>query len=202
MLMAGTLPLDILHGFPGWFTEFDLFHRQETSRTTGGKTLVRDLGRPIWKAAFTTRSLLPNELDYWKARFRPLDGSLRPFRGRPLSRCFPVAYPNGTGIGNVSAVKIAEIAPDNRTVRFSGLPVGYKASVGDFIQITAKLYQLSGISSTGFELYPHLAPGVAIGNVVTLVNPYVSMIIMPGTFSAQADPATGRGTLSFQAIEN
>lgn len=200
--MVGTVPLDILNGFPGWFTEFDLFHRQEISRTAGGKTLLRDLGRPLWKATFSTCSLTPNELDYWKARFRPLDGSLQSFRGRPLSRCYPIAYPNGVGIGNVSAVKVAEIAPDNRTVRFSGLPVGYKASVGDFIQITAKLYQLSDVSAAGFTLYPHLASGVAIGNAVTLVNPYVPMIIMPGTFSAQSDLVMGRGTISFQAIEN
>lgn len=200
--MVGILPLDVLEGFPGWYSEFDLFHRQEISRTAGGKTLVKNLGRPVWKAAFATRSLKPNELDAWKARFRLLDGSLQVFQGRPLSRCFPIAYPNGKGLGNVSGVKIAAMLPDNRTVRFSGLPVGYKASVGDYIQIAAKLYQLAGLSGDGFELYPHLVPGTAIGNVVTLVRPFVPMIILPGTYSAQTDPATGSGTISFQAIEN
>ena len=200
--MAGIMPLDILDGFPGWFTEFDLFHRQEISRTAGGKTLVKDMGRPIWKAAYTSRVLSANELDYWKARFRLLDGSLREFLGRPLSRCFPVAYPNGMGSGDVSGVKVAEIAPDNQTVRLSGLPAGYRASVGDFIQIAAKLYQLADLSAAGFTLFPHLAPGTTVGNAVVLVRPSVAMIITPGTFTAQSDPASGRGTISFQAIEN
>ncbi|WP_439273543.1 hypothetical protein [Pseudochrobactrum sp. HB0163] len=197
--MADTI--DILSDFPGWASEFDLFYRQELSRTAGGTTLTRDLGRPLWKAAYITRVLRPNELDYWKARFKPLDGALQPFAGRPAGRCFPVAYPNGEGLGDVSAVKIAEIRPDNCTVTLNGLPDGYRASIGDYVQVASHLYQVAGVEGNMLRLFPQLYPGTAAGNAVVLIRPSVPMIILPGTFTAQADPATGRGTISFQAIE-
>lgn len=71
--MAITFPYDILTDFPGWSTEFDLLWRQEQSRSAGGKTYVKDLGTPLWEAKYQSISLSPNELDYWRARFKLLD---------------------------------------------------------------------------------------------------------------------------------
>lgn len=198
--MAISYPLDILADFPGWPTEFDLFHRQEYSRTAGGMTIAKDMGTPLWRASYQTRSLRPSELDQWRARLSALDGSIQRFMGRP-GRCYPIAHPNGQGLGSVDAVKVATIGANNKSVTLSGLPAGYKASVGDYMQIGQQLYQIVDVSA-GFEVRPHLAPGTAVGNVVVLVRPSVPMIILPGTLTTTAELATGRGAISFQAVES
>lgn len=207
--MAITYPLDILAGFPGWATDFDLFYRQEFSRTAGGMTIAKDMGTPLWKASFQTTTLLVNELDIWRARLKALDGSLGLFWGRPLSRCYPIAYPNGAGIGDVSGPEIDSIGADNRSLTLQKLPVWYSVSGGDYLQIGARLYQVlenavanSAGKTTRFEVRPHLAPGTAVGNSVVLVRPSVPMIIMPGSLSGTGEAMTGRGIISFQAIES
>ena len=91
-------------------------------------------------------------------------------------RQYPIAYPNGAGLGDVSNVKVAKIGANNKSVTLSGLP-------------------------TGFEVRPHLAPGTCVGNVVVLVKPTVPMIVLPNTLTTTADVATGRGAISFQAVE-
>lgn len=199
--MAITYPLDILTDFPGWSTEFELLYRQEFSRTASGVTIAKDMGTPLWRATYQTRSLRPNELDQWRAKLKALEGSVQRFTGRPMSRCYPIAHPNGQGLGDVSAVTVASVGTDNKSVTLAGLPVGYNASVGDYMQISTKLYQIVD-TSTGFEVRPHLAPGTAFGNVVVLVRPSVPMIILPGTLSTTADASTGRGSITFQAIES
>ncbi|HWD14342.1 MAG TPA: hypothetical protein VG519_13410 [Pseudochrobactrum sp.] len=200
--MVISYPFNLLDSFPGWSTEFDLFYRQEYSRTAGGATIGKDFGTPLWKANFATRSLKPNELDVWRARLKTLEGSLQQFMGRPFSRCYPIAYPNGNGMGDVSNVKIANLNENNKAYRLSGLPVGYQTSVGDYQQIGNKLYQVVDVDGQDIEIRPHLAPGTAVGNVVTLIKPSVPMIIMPGTLTTSAELSTGRGTISFQAIES
>lgn len=200
--MALSYPFDLLDSFPGWSTEFDLLYRQEFSRTAGGVTLAKDFGTPLWKASISSRSLKPNELDAWRAKLKTLEGSLQQFMGRPFSRCYPIAYPNGTGIGDVSNVTIASINDNNKSYQLSGLPAGYKTSVGDYQQVGTKLYQVVDVDGQDIEVRPHLAPGTTVGNVVSLIKPSVPMIIMPGTLTTSAELSTGRGTISFQAIES
>lgn len=199
--MAIVYPLDILADFPGWSTDFSLQFRQEYSRTAGGITIAKDMGTPLFKATFQSRSMSPNELDQWRAKLSILEGSVQRFMGRATSRCYPIAHPNGTGMGDVSNVKVATINANNKSVTLSGLPLGYKASVGDHLQIGQRLYQIVD-TTAGFEVRPHLAPGTAVGNVVTLVRPSVPMIILPGTLTSTADPVMGRGAITFQAIES
>lgn len=200
--MAITYPYDLLATFPGWSTEFDLVYRQETSRTAIGQTFVKDFGSPLWTATYQSRSMKPNELDAWRARLKALEGGLKQFLGRPKSRCYPVAYPNGTGMGNVSAVRIASIGADRKTITLSGLPAGYQVSVGDDLQVGVRnLHQVIDTAG-GIELRPHLWPETAVNDAVTLVKPACRMTIVPGSLSTTAELATGRGTVSFQAIES
>jgi len=195
-----TYPLDILADFPGWSTEFDLLHRQELSRTAGGTTIAKDMGTPLWRASYQSRPLRPNTLDQWRARLSLLEGSVQRFMGRPMSRCYPIAHPNGRGLGDVSAVTVAGITL-NKVVTLNGAPADYKSSIGDYVQIGRHLYQIVGLDG-GIEVRPHLAPGTAVGNAVVLVRPSVPMIIVHGTLSTTADSGTGRGSITFQAIES
>jgi hypothetical protein len=108
----------------------------------------------------------------------------------------------------VKSVTIDSLGLDNKSIALQGLPVWHTITLGDYIQIDNKLYQVlesavanvSGKTTT-FEVRPHLAPGTAVGNTVVLVRPSVPMIIVPATLSTTADAGTGRGSVAFQAIE-
>ncbi|WOC15436.1 hypothetical protein [Pseudochrobactrum sp. MP213Fo] len=207
--MSISYPLNLLDSFPGWSTEFDLFYRQEFSRTAGGSTIVKNLGTPLWQASFQSTVMLPNVLDTWRARMKALEGGMQPFMGRSMSRCFPIAYPNGAGLGNVKAIKIDSVGVDNKSLTLINVPVWHVVSVGDYVQIGPRLYQVieEAVSNaagrtTRFEVRPHLAPGTAEGNIVTLVKPSVAMIIVPGSLSTATQAITGRGSITFHAIES
>lgn len=208
--MAITFPYDILTTFPGWSVDFDLLWRQEQSRTAGGQTIVKDLGSPLWQATYQSRSMRPNELDQWRARFKLLENGLNQFYGRPMSRCYPIAYPNGTGIGTVTSLQIDTIATSRKAIRIKNLPAGYTGKVGDYIQIrTGDLHQVmedftangSGLSPQ-FEIRPHLWPLTAINDAVAVVQPACLMTLVPGSLSTTTELATGRGSVTFQAMES
>lgn len=44
---------------------------------------------------------------------------------RPTGRCYPINYPNGAGIGNVSAVTIDSIGINRNTLTLTGLAGAY-----------------------------------------------------------------------------
>lgn len=208
--MTIIYPVDFLSDFPGWSTDFDLLYRQEQSRSANGKTYSKDLGSPLWKATYQSRSLWPNELDYWRARLKALENGLQTFKAWPLSRAYPIAYPRGSwptggafsGSGLVSAIS-------SKTLSLSGLPAGYIVSIGDYVQVgTADLYQAletvtaNGSGITGvFEVRTFVWPTSLVGQTAKLVKPACVMAIVPDSLSAPANLSDGRGTITFQAIE-
>lgn len=200
--MAITYPLDLLANFPGWSTEFEPMWRQEQSRTANGKTIVKDMGSPLWRASYQSRSLSPNALDAWRARLASLENGINSFKGYPLSRCRPILHP---GNGALPTGSLFSIDANRKAIRITAL-AGVSLSVGDMIQIGTKdLHQVmepvEGPLTALFEVRPHIWPGVAIGAPVSVVKPACIMAIVPGSVSSPAEMATGRGTISFQAVE-
>lgn len=213
--MAITYPLstDFLHDFPGWTTEFEPVRRQEQSRQANGRTVVKDMGSPLWRLTAQSRPLQPNRLDEWRARLESLENGFRTFMGFPKSRCYPIAYPDGSwptgaSFDGVSA-NLHTIATDRNAVRLSALPAGFVLSVGDYIQIgTGDLHQVmeaataSGAGLTPlFEVRPYIWAGVATSADVSVKRPACVMSIVPGSVQTSADRATGRGVITFQAME-
>lgn len=199
--MALTYPLDILANFPGWTTEFSLLWRQEQSRQANGRTIVKDLGSPLWRAAYQSRSLSPNELDEWRARLESLENGLQTFKGYPLSRCRPINHP---GTATLPSGTLASVT-DGKVLTLSGFS-SISFSVGDFLQVeTTDLHQIVEISGSSYEVRPHIWPGIDAGDspapTVTISKPHCIMAIVPGSVSSTADMPTGRGAVSFQAIE-
>lgn len=94
--MSLAYPLDLISIFPGWATEFVPHYRKEQSRSANGRTYTKDLGAPLWSATFQSKVLRPNALDEWKARLAALDNGEQTFLGWSPSRCYPIAYPNGS----------------------------------------------------------------------------------------------------------
>lgn len=200
--MALTYPLDLLAGFPGWTTQFEPLFRQELSRQANGRTRSKDLGSPLWMGAWQSRSLSPNELDYWRARLEAMEGGIKEFLGYSLSRCRPIAHPGNAAlpIGTLSTIA------DRKTIRVDGL-TGITLSVGDLIRIGTRNVHRVQEPATGpltalFEVRPHLWPETVTGDTVTIERPSCPMTIVAGSVSSPADPATGRGVVSFQAIES
>lgn len=231
--MALTEPLDLLTGFPGWCTDFDLMARQEQSRHASGRTRTKDFGSPIWRASYQTRNLSPNQLDHWRAVIGAAEVDQVAFLGIPLSRCWPIEHPKGAwvdqsgwvlesglwsnsgawllgmpwGANQIPDGVLHTIGDDDKSIRVSGLP-GVRLSIGDMLQIGSNLHRVRE-AATGasdgltpmFEIRPHLWPGTVTGQAVKLHKPACLMTIMPGSVSAAADPRTGRGSVSFSAIE-
>lgn len=189
-------PVDLLSGFPGWTTEFEMVYRQEQSRTAGGRTYVKDMGPPLWRLAAVSRALSINELDEWRARLDAMENGLRTFIGWSKSRCRPVKHPGSAALPDGALATIT----DRKVVTFSGL-AGITLSIGDLVQIgDGDLHRIVDLAA-GYELRPHLWPGVAAGAAVSISKPHCIMAIVPGSVSSTADPQTGRGTVSFQAME-
>lgn len=200
--MAITYPLDLLANWPGWSTEFDLMFRQEQSRQANGRTIVKDMGSPLWRASYQSRSLKPNEIDAWRARLASLENGIQTFKGYALSRCRPILH---AGAAALPTGELHTIDANRKEIRVDDL-LGVSLSVGDMIQIGTKdLHQVmepaSGTLTDLFEVRPHIWPGVATGAAVSIVKPACIMAIVPGSVSSTSDMATGRGTISFQAVE-
>lgn len=214
--MSISYPIDLLASFPGWSTSFEPMYRQEQSRTAGGRTYVKDLGDPLWTATYQSRQLSPNELDYWRARLDAMENGLQTFIGGQMSRCYPIAYPRGTwptGLSFDGVAMLDSVGTNRKSVSVSGLPAGYKFSVGDMIQIgAADLHRVmepavangAGITAE-FEVRPHIWPNVDANDspavTVTVKKPSCVMAIAPGSIQSQADPQIGWGAVSFQAVE-
>lgn len=214
--MTILYPIEMLASFPGWSTSFELMYRQEQSRSAGGRTYVKDLGDPLWTATYQSRQLDPNELDYWRARLDAMENGLQTFVGRHMSRCYPIKYPRGTWPTGVSFNGVADllsVGSNRKSISVSGLPAGYMFSVGDMIQIgDADLHRVMETAFAGgdgktavFEVRPHIWPGVDANDspalTVTVKKPACTMSIVPGSVQSQADPQTGWGAVSFQAVE-
>lgn len=203
--MALTEPLDLLTGFPGWSTDFSLMARQEQSRHASGRTRVKDFGSPLWRASWTSRNMRANELDHWRARIEQAMISQMTFKAWQSSRCRPTKHPGNAALPTGT---LHTIGSDDKTVRAAGL-TDISLSIGDMLRIgpanTGGLYRVletaSGDPTALFTISPHLWPGAAEGQAVLIDKPWCLMTVDPGSLSAQADPRTGRGSISFTATE-
>lgn len=208
--MSLSAPFNLLADFPGWTVSFDLMYRQEQSRTAGGRTVVKDLGSPLWQLKAQSKQLRPNLLDYWRARLTALGNGLQTFYGYPLSRTYPIAYPNGswpTGGAFSGLAVLATINANRKAVTVSGLPAAFVLSVGDYVSVAGNLHQVmeattasAGGLTPEFEVRPHIWLGVAAGAAVAVYRPSCIMSIVPGSVASDSD-LTGWGSVSFQAIE-
>lgn len=201
--MAITYPLEFLEDFPGWNTEFDLIYRQEISRQASGRSIVKDMGTPVWKATWQSVRLKPNELSRWRAVIASLENGNKTFRGWDKARKYPILYPNGAP-GSDSFGNIATVSSDRKSITVSSLS-SMKVSVGDYFDVdNMYLHQVMEANTGGspaFEIRPALYLSVDVGDIVNFYKPAALMRVIPGSVSSPQDVATGKGIISFQGIQ-
>lgn len=212
--MALSEPFDILTTFPGWVTTFEPRYRQEQSRMASGRTIVKDLGSPLWRMVAQSKILRPNALDYWRARLESLENGLATFRGYSLSRTYPAAHPDGSwptgGAFTGLTANLNTIGANRKSIRVGGLPTGFTFSVGDMLtiggtdlhRVVEAATAVSGLTPL-FEVRPHLWPSVAVGSplpVVWVYRPSCLMTIVPGSINSSTG-LNGLGSISFEAME-
>lgn len=196
--MAITYPFDLLDGFKGHSVEFDLLWRQEQSRQASGRTIVKDMGSPLWKANYQSVPMHADDLDVWRARLHAMENGFRTFKGYPWARLRPINHPGSSALPSGT---INSISSDRKTITFAGL-TDLNLQAGDMVRIgTGDLHQIVGVDAGVFEVRPHIWPGVETGDAVSIDKPYCIMAIVPGSITSTADMASGIGAISFQAIE-
>lgn len=215
--MSITYPIDLLLGFPGMSTRFELVYVQEVSPTRGGVQYSADLGPALWEADYQSRVLKPSELRLWKARLASLENGAKTFKGYDLTACYPLAYPRGSwptglsfgGIGSLNDIDESSY----KELRIAGLPAGFVISEGDYLSFAYDGYRalhqaVASVMANGDGLTPFLEVRPAIRPTddhqsspqpeVDMVKPHAIMTIVPGSVSAPAS-LDGRGTISFSA---
>lgn len=206
--MAASEPYDILGGWPGWSTRFELASVSEISATRGGRQLARDLGPALWEADYATRTLSPLALRRWAARLHQLAGGARIFWGRDLGAGWPMAYPDGAGLSGTTCALGGVVG--SYAVTLTGLPAAAMAlRTGDYFSFAygsggaVALHQVMGDAvATGgvceVEVRPAVRTGWSAGAPVYLRAPACHMALVPGSVSMSADIG-GWGTLAFRA---
>ncbi len=212
-----------MENFPGWTTRFELFYRQEQSRSASGRTRVKDFGTPLWRATYQSKLLTPNQVDEWRARLNALGNGLGTFQAWPTSRCWPINYPNGEievpvdwvleddswGPGGLwlTGIPWSLTAPTTTTVGTVANPLTLSfatpvaLTIGDYFQIGTRLHQVVGLPSAGvYTVAPQLSVGVLAGQTVTLYRPSATMALVPNTVSSQTS-LNGRASITFEAME-
>lgn len=212
------MAVDILSTFPGWSTRFEIGWRKEQSETQSGIRLSKDMGPPLWQASYESVELSPNRLDYWRARLDELQGGGVAFEGYSKSRCYPIAYPNGSWPSGASfngeTSAVLSVGSDNASIALEALPSGFVLSIGDMIQIKRgstdrrdlhRVMERAVADADGetaeFKIAPALWPSVTQGDLVSVKRPWCNMLIVPGTLSSQASMVNGKGRITFEAVE-
>lgn len=197
--MTIAYPVDLLASFPGWTTSFELMWRQEQSRSAGGRTIVKDLGDPLWQLTAQSRQLDINELDYWRARLEAMENGIQTFYGRSMSRCRPINHP---GSSTLPTGALSSIDSARKVIGVTGL-TGITLAVGDLVQVgNTDLHRIVDVPSAGsYEVRPHIWPTVETGVDVVVDKSACIMSIVQGSVSSTADPQTGWGAVAFQAVE-
>lgn len=200
--MAIENPYDFLNEFQGWSTNFTLKYRQEHSRHASGRIRVKDIGPPIWTANYSSKNLSPNNLDKWRAKLNVLQHEMVTFKAYNFSRCYPINYPNGKTsnplIDLPSTGTISSINVDGSIQLNFVIPVNLE--VGDFFRSRNNIFTITHKDGINYHITPNLEPNAIVGDVVTIVRPWVEMVIVPDSIS-QNSGLNGRGSISFSATE-
>lgn len=185
-----------------------------TSGLGTGQTLVTEIAPPRWRATFALAAMDPDRAAELQALADAI-GVTGTFymwnRGRKPG---PIHDPDGAILGNTPVV-IDAVGADNKSLRLTGFPDGYRLAPGDLLSFDhgsprrRSLHRLvepaiaSGIGGTTgfFEVRPFLRAQDIAGEQVTLVKAAALMRFDPGTFTPGVDAPLVRTGMQLTVIE-
>lgn len=214
--MALATIQDFLHDWPGWAT-LATDDGDAALVLASGEVRVWELRGRLWALSVSSVKLRPSVLAKWQAVIESLENGKQLFWGYDMSRRYPILYPRGSwptgGAFSGLNAAVASINANRKAMTVDGLPVGYVISIGDMLQVThdngsvtliraAEAATANGSGLTPeFEFRPHLDAAAAVDDVVAVKRPACKMAIVPGSVRPAVDPETGRGAISFSAME-
>ena len=71
---------------------------------------------------------------------------------------------------------------------------------GDFFKIKNNVFTVTHRDGLYYHISPNLEPDVVVGELVTIVKPWVEMVLVPESIS-QTSGLNGRGSITFSATE-
>lgn len=179
-----------------------LVESQEISGLAGGTILTADLGPKYWQSRVALDTMPHAQAAEIQALIESLDGALSTIYFHDPRRPFPAYDPKGLILG-ANVVQIAEIAANNKEVKFKGLPAGYQIRRGDWFdrnfganpvhrgyhRVASATVAANGAGLTDWiEFRPHFLPGAAVNDVITLKQPAALCKIIPKSFN-EGQPA-------------
>ncbi len=181
--------------------------RQEHSTTTGGETLLKDLGPMLWGASYQTIPLLEHDALDLETDLLTLQGGINLFRGYDPRRAVPL----GDNQSLLTGVTVHSIRADRLALRLTGLPADFVTSKSDYLSIddginlhllrtaTGSVADGAGLSQE-FEVRPFVHPSILVGQPVTLRYPCANFMLEKDSVSVDRS-GSSRRAVSFTAIQ-
>ena len=206
--MALSFPLAIGGFFAGLSISECTFYAPASlkiSRTRGGAIKTAKMGERLWTGRATIAPQPHAGAAGQAALVSVLSGPGRSFFAHSLPLYAPIADPTGETLGAATPV-IHTLQAGGREMRISGLPAAYVLTVGDYVSFTYGsdpvrygFHQVvntvtadgAGLSPL-FEVTPPIRDGAVTSTAVTLVQPFIKAVLVPGSF-ATARPAVSDG---------
>lgn len=186
---------------------------QDITTTGAGEIIVADLGPKVWVGEVRCGVLTFQQAADLQARIELLDESQQSFYFTNVTLPYPFDDPNGSILdASGRTPKIAAIASNNKEIKIKDLPNGYTLRRGNFFHFDfgtdpvhrafhrwSTTQTADGTGDTDWiEVRPHIRPGAAVNDIITIVKPALEAKIVPNSFQ----PGTARGMvvegMSFQ----
>lgn len=175
---------------------FDDPENIEMSMTGAGEILTAELAPRLWRGTVDIHDLGHEEAGRIKSLVSTLRTPGRAFFVYNHKREYPFADPGGTILAAATPA-IDSVNANNREIALKSLPAGYELRAGDLLGFTygsspvryalhrvVEAVTADGSGDTAeFEVTPHVRPGAAADDAVTLIRPVCKAVMVPGSFS-------------------
>ncbi len=175
--------------------KWDVQRNDQYSGSGDGRVWQAQLAPPLWRATVEHRRMLNTEAEQMDAAIRALRGAEQAFLLASPLFCGPKRDPAGTIHGD-RLVTISSISSSRDVISLSGLPGGYRLTMGDklsvrywvspdlyyFGEISADVTASGGGVASSVQVFPRLPSGVVPANPVVLIKPVCKVIIVPGSY--------------------
>lgn len=199
--MAYTFPLTVPQFFGGLRIlgcDLELPASIEYSTTAGGEVIQSEYGPRLWRGPVYLAAEYNRAAEKVRAKIQLLRGANRPFFVHPHPVCYPAYDPHGLILG-ATVPTIHTLNANNREMRITGLPPGYRLTDGDFLSFTygspsryAMHQVISEVTASGvgltpsFEVTPNIRPGAVVGADVQLIKPFFKAILIESEIGQQS----------------